>query len=232
MAVADFVVVRRRNNKQLKMTKQEIKEEYKSTEGDPHMRGARRVPAMAMRRNRMMADVADRRCRGGQPDPRRRRAALRPGPRRPARGRQGRRPRRRPHPRSWPRSTGCRWSPTSRSPAPCYKSCEVGQEIPPDLYRAVATVLAFVMTLKRRGSAAGVHTVRTHGRSRRPDRRCDRVGQPLKSTARLPMDRVPGRHTTGSDPEPRRDPRVRRGAVKTSPGSASSPSRSASSPSS
>jgi len=42
-----------------------------------------------------------------------------------------------------------------------YASCELGQEIPPDLYRAVATVLAFVMTLKKRGSAVGVHTVRT-----------------------------------------------------------------------
>ena len=31
------------------------------------------------------------------------------------------------------------------------------KEIPPDLYQAVATVLAFVMRLKRRGSAAGVH---------------------------------------------------------------------------
>jgi flagellar biosynthetic protein FlhB len=41
-----------------------------------------------------------------------------------------------------------------------YAAVEVGQEIPPDLYRAVAIVLAFIMTLKRRGSAAGVHTVR------------------------------------------------------------------------
>jgi flagellar biosynthetic protein FlhB len=41
-----------------------------------------------------------------------------------------------------------------------YAACEVGQEIPPDLYRAVAIVLAFIMTLKKRGSAAGTHTVR------------------------------------------------------------------------
>jgi flagellar biosynthetic protein FlhB len=41
-----------------------------------------------------------------------------------------------------------------------YKSCEIGHEIPPDLYRAVATVLAFVITLKRKGSAAGLHTMR------------------------------------------------------------------------
>ena len=42
-----------------------------------------------------------------------------------------------------------------------YAACEIGQEIPPDLYRAVATVLAFIMTLKKRGSYEGVQTVRT-----------------------------------------------------------------------
>jgi flagellar biosynthetic protein FlhB len=41
-----------------------------------------------------------------------------------------------------------------------YSTVEVGQEIPPDLYKAVATVLAFIMTLRKRGSTAGVHTVR------------------------------------------------------------------------
>jgi flagellar biosynthetic protein FlhB len=38
-----------------------------------------------------------------------------------------------------------------------YASCEVGQEIPADFYGAVAKVLAFVMSLKARGSAAGLH---------------------------------------------------------------------------
>jgi flagellar biosynthetic protein FlhB len=38
-----------------------------------------------------------------------------------------------------------------------HKACELGQEIPPELYTAVARVLAFVMSLKARGSAAGVH---------------------------------------------------------------------------
>jgi flagellar biosynthetic protein FlhB len=57
MAFADYVVVRRRNNKQLKMTKQEIKEELKSSEGDPRLKGAVRSRQLAMRRHRMMADV-------------------------------------------------------------------------------------------------------------------------------------------------------------------------------
>ena len=37
------------------------------------------------------------------------------------------------------------------------RACEVGQEIPAEFYGAVAKVLAFVMSLKSRGSAAGVH---------------------------------------------------------------------------
>ena len=38
-----------------------------------------------------------------------------------------------------------------------HKNCELGAEVPPQLYGAVAKVLAFVMGLKARGSAAGVH---------------------------------------------------------------------------
>ena len=38
-----------------------------------------------------------------------------------------------------------------------YKSVELGQEIPPELYVAVARVLAFVMSLKAKGAAAGLH---------------------------------------------------------------------------
>ena len=38
-----------------------------------------------------------------------------------------------------------------------HKSCEIGQEMPAELFQAVARVLALVMSLKRRGSAAGLH---------------------------------------------------------------------------
>ena len=40
-----------------------------------------------------------------------------------------------------------------------HKVCEVGHEIPTDLYNAVAAVLVFVDSLKRRGAARGVHTL-------------------------------------------------------------------------
>jgi flagellar biosynthetic protein FlhB len=39
-----------------------------------------------------------------------------------------------------------------------YKSCDIGDEIPVEFFTAVARVLAFVMMLKNKGSAAGLHT--------------------------------------------------------------------------
>ncbi len=42
-----------------------------------------------------------------------------------------------------------------------YQVVDVGREIPGDLFEGVARVLAFIMTLKARGSVAGTHKVRT-----------------------------------------------------------------------
>jgi flagellar biosynthetic protein FlhB len=42
-----------------------------------------------------------------------------------------------------------------------HAACEVGQEIPVELYSAVARVLAFVLALKRRGGSGGVHELRS-----------------------------------------------------------------------
>jgi len=47
-----------------------------------------------------------------------------------------------------------------------FAGCEVGQEIPVDLYDAVARVLAFIMALRARGLASGIHTVRQMASSR------------------------------------------------------------------
>jgi flagellar biosynthetic protein FlhB len=41
-----------------------------------------------------------------------------------------------------------------------FSAVEVGQEIPTEMFEAVARILAFIMTLKARGSAAGTHKVR------------------------------------------------------------------------
>jgi flagellar biosynthetic protein FlhB len=160
MAAVDFVVVRRRNNKSLKMTKQEIKEEYKSQEGDPHIRAQRKARQMALRRNRMMADVPKADVVLVNPthvavalkyDP------SKGAPRVVAKGAD--------HVAARIRAVAEQHRipmiadvPLARS---LYKEVEIGQEIPAEMYRAVATVLAFIMTLRKRGSTAGLHTVRT-----------------------------------------------------------------------
>jgi flagellar biosynthetic protein FlhB len=41
-----------------------------------------------------------------------------------------------------------------------HSACELGQEIPVELYRSVAAVLAFVMSLKTRGAARGIHRMK------------------------------------------------------------------------
>jgi flagellar biosynthetic protein FlhB len=156
MAAADYAVVRRRTNKQLRMSKQEIKEEHKHSDGDPRLRAAIRSRQLAMSRNRMMADLA--KADVVVVNPTHVAVALRYDPARGA-------------PRVVAKGAGAVASrireaasehripmvqdlPLARA---LHQSCELGQEIPAEMYAAVARVLAFVMTLKSRGSAAGLH---------------------------------------------------------------------------
>ncbi len=159
MAMADFAVVRRRNNKSLKMSKHEIKEEMKSTEGNPLLRGAIRSRAMAISRNRMIADVATAdvvmlnpthiavalRYEPGKGAPR---VVAKGGDHVAARIREVAQPARVPMVEDVPLARTL------------YQVVDIGAEIPGDLFEAVARVLAFIMTLRSRGSASGVHTVR------------------------------------------------------------------------
>ena len=156
LGALDVLVVTRRNRQHTMMTKQEIKDEAKSTEGDPHIRSQRRGMQMAMSRNRMMsaipaADVV-------MLNPTHVAVALKYEPGKSA-------------PRVVAKGAGevaakIRESATEhRVPMvqdiplarALYAACEVNQEIPEELYAAVARVLAFVMALKRRGAALGVH---------------------------------------------------------------------------
>ncbi len=59
IAVADLIWQRRSYRKKLKMTKQEVKEELKSQEGSPEVRGRIRGKQMEMARKRMLQDVAE-----------------------------------------------------------------------------------------------------------------------------------------------------------------------------
>jgi flagellar biosynthesis protein FlhB len=59
LAAVDYLVARRRINKQVRMTKQEIKEEYRSSEGDPQMKGKIRAMRRAFSQNRMIAAAGE-----------------------------------------------------------------------------------------------------------------------------------------------------------------------------
>lgn len=58
IAGADYAVTRVRHNKEMKMTRQELIEDLKRSEGDPLLRGLRRRRALEISRNRMIRDVA------------------------------------------------------------------------------------------------------------------------------------------------------------------------------
>lgn len=57
IAFLDFLFVRFEMEEKMKMTKQELKEEFKETEGDPHIKAQIRSIQQQMARKRMMAEV-------------------------------------------------------------------------------------------------------------------------------------------------------------------------------
>ncbi|MET8151192.1 flagellar biosynthesis protein FlhB [Actinoplanes sp. NPDC049668] len=156
MAAADYFVVRRRTNKQLRMSKEEVKQEHKNTEGDPHVKGQIRARQMAMARNRQMADVPT--ADVVLVNPTHVAVALRydaekGAPRVIAKG-QGAIAQKIRELASENRIPMVQDVALARA---LEKSVEVGMEIPAEFFGAVAKVLAFVMSLKARGSAAGLH---------------------------------------------------------------------------
>ncbi len=161
MAAADYAVQRRRVGKQTRMTKQEVKQEHKQSEGDPLVKGAIRSRQLAAARNRMMADVPD--ADVVLVNPTHVAVALRYDPERGA-------------PRVVARGAGViataireragdarvplvRDVPLARA---LYSSTRVGQEIPPELFAAVAQVLAFVISRRSRGHQGGEHRSPRH----------------------------------------------------------------------
>jgi len=155
LALADYVYRRWRHEQELRMTRQELKEELKREEGDPLVRARVRSLQREYARRRMLEDVVDATVvvtnpthvavalkyeRGAMPAPvvvakgvdhlaqriiERARAANVPVVRRPDLARQ------------------------------LYRYVRVGQEIPVFLYVAVAQVLAFVYKLRRSSGQAG-----------------------------------------------------------------------------
>ena len=169
-AGADYAVQRRKTLKQVRMTKKEVRDEHKQSEGDPLVKSAIRSRQLAAARNRMMADVP--KADVVLVNPTHVAVALRYDP---AKG----------TPRVVAKGAGTVATkirelavksrvtlvedvPLARA---LHGACEVGQEIPPQLYQAVAQVLAFVLSMRAAGVPAGRH-------------RTPRTGEPLPEMPR------------------------------------------------
>ena len=156
IAIADYVVVRMQIMKKLKMSRYEIQQEHKNSEGDPHVKGQRRSMALAMSRNRMMVEVAEADVLLVNPthvavalkyDP------AKGAPRVVAKGADEIAAKLRER-AAEARVPMVQDIPLARA---LHASCDLGQEVPPQLFTAVARVLAFVMQLGSRGVRGGFH---------------------------------------------------------------------------
>lgn len=155
-AAADYAFQRRKMGKQTRMTKKEIRDEHKMTEGDPLVKSAIRSRQLAAARNRMMADVPQADVVLVNPvhvAVALRYESSRGTPRVVAKGAGAVAARIRAV-ADESRVPMVEDVPLARA---LHASCEVGQEIPPELYHAVAQVLAFVLSRKAKGVAAGRH---------------------------------------------------------------------------
>lgn len=162
LAALDILVVMRRNRKRTRMTKKEVKDENKNSDGDPLIKSQRRSRQLAMSRNRMIAAV------GGADvvlvNPTHVAVALKyePGkaaPRVVAKGADliAAKIREEAEKHGVPM---VRDVPLARA---LHSTCELGEEIPVEQYNAVARVLAFVLSLKAKGAARGLHTIAQPG---------------------------------------------------------------------
>ncbi len=156
IAIADYLVVRQKMMKQLKMSKYEITQEHKQAEGDPYMKAHRKGVALSMSRNRMMAEVADADVLLVNPTHvavALKYEAAKGAPRVVAKG-AGEVAAKLREIAAEARVPMVQDIPLARA---LHASCELGQEVPPQLFTAVARVLAFVMHLGARGVRGGLH---------------------------------------------------------------------------
>lgn len=159
LAAADVFVVMRRNRKKTRMTKKEVRDENKASEGDPMIKSQRRARQLATSRNRMIASVADADVVLVNPTHVAVALSYQPGksaPRVVAKG-VGHVATRIRERAETDRVPIVQDIPLARA---LHGACEIGEEIPVEMYSSVARVLAFVMALKGRGGGGGgVHTM-------------------------------------------------------------------------
>jgi flagellar biosynthetic protein FlhB len=156
IAIADYMIVRIRMMKKLKMSRYEIQQEHKQSEGDPHVKAHRRSAALAMSRNRMMSDVKEADVLLVNPTHvavALKYEAAKGAPRVVAKGADEIAAKLREI-ATESRVPLVQDIPLARA---LHASCDIGQEVPPQLFTAVARVLAFVMHLSARGVVGGFH---------------------------------------------------------------------------
>jgi flagellar biosynthetic protein FlhB len=149
IGVADAWWSRRKYNKQAKMTKQEVRDEHKATEGDPHIKGEIRQRQRRMARSRMIAAVPKADVVLANPTHIAVALQYEPGSVAPrvvavGAGVIAQRIKQVARDNNVPVIEN---KPLARA---LHKACHVGDLIPVELYRAVAEVLAVVFAAKRR----------------------------------------------------------------------------------
>jgi flagellar biosynthetic protein FlhB len=156
VAIFDFVFQWQSHRKQLRMTKQEVRDEYKQSEGDPHIKARVRRLRMERSRRRMMASVPD--ATVVITNPTHFAVVLKydmttmPAPKVVAKGADflAQRIRSVAEESDVPIIEN---PPLARS---LYATVEVDDEIPPEHYQAVAQVIGHVMRLDRRQQQQGM----------------------------------------------------------------------------
>lgn len=150
VALFDYIYARYEHNKQLKMSKQEIKEEYKQTEGDPLIKSKIKERQRQMSMRRMMQDVPKADVIITNPTHYAIAIAYKSekdaAPRIVAKG------------QDLIAFNIRKIAEANRVPVvenkvlarTLYKAVQIGDFVPPDLYQAVAEVLAYVYNLKKR----------------------------------------------------------------------------------
>ncbi len=148
LAIADYALTRWNYARRLKMTRQEVREETKQSEGNPEIRAAIRRQQRAMSRNRMIAAVPTADVIVTNPleiavairyDPENNRAPVVV-----AKGRRLLADRI----RDIARQHNVPIVPNRPLARALYENVEVGWEVPADLYAAVADVLAYIYSLR------------------------------------------------------------------------------------
>lgn len=148
VGIADYIYQKFRFNEEMKMTKQEVKDEYKNTEGNPEIKGRQRQRMREASRRRMMQDVPKADVVITNPthlavaikyDPETNRAPVVLAKGEDYLAQKIREAARENH------IEIVENKPLARM---LYANVEVGSEIPPELYQAVAEILAMVYNMR------------------------------------------------------------------------------------